>query len=103
MLEDRGWCVVGADFGAVGAVGVPSALVVADGSVAALFPAVVAGACGSAVVGAGWSVAGPGLGVVGLAAPGAKIASGPQTPSITQHDRIAGPAGEQSSRVGRGR
>ena len=37
-----------------------------------------------------------GVGVVGLAAPGALVASGPQAPSITQHDRVAGAAGEQS-------
>jgi hypothetical protein len=35
--------------------------------------------------------------MVGLAAPGAKIASGPHTPSIAQQDRIAGAAGEQPS------
>jgi hypothetical protein len=85
-----------ADFGSVGSVGVPVAGGVAPGSVAVLFPAVVTCAGVAAVVRVGWTVAGPGLGVVGLAAPGAKVASGPQTPSITESHGVAGAAGEQS-------
>jgi hypothetical protein len=34
--------------------------------------------------------------VIGLAAPGAKTAPGPHTPSITEQHGVAGPAGEQS-------
>src|SRR5580765_6623553 len=93
-----GWVGVGADFGAVGSVGVPVAGGVAPGSKAGLlFPSVVAGTGGSVVVRAGCTVAGgPGLGVVGLAAPGALVASGPQAPSITQHHRITRTTSEQS-------
>src|SRR6476469_2538645 len=68
---------------------------VAHRVVPALLPAVVPTTGGSAVVGTCRPVVGPRCGVVGLAAPGAKVASGPHTPSIAQQDRIASPSGEQ--------
>ena len=89
--------VVVAEFGSVWSVGVPVSVGVAPGLVVVLvFPAVVACAGGAAVVGACRAVGCPGLGVVGLAAPGAKIASGPDTPSIPEQHCVTGPAGEQA-------